>query len=484
MDTHRARTHRPWRFLAGAAVALAVFGTRADTAEDTAAPEVEELRAWRADLASPARLALGADGTVYVSDPGRGQVVARAPDGRVLWRRTGLGQPVGLAVDTSGNLLVANTADGSVTAWDLATWTATYRLGVGPGELGKPLDIAVAPATGRIYVVDALGDQVRIYAPGGALVGAFGALGSEVGQFDSPVALDVDPVNGELWVVDQRNRRVQVFDPNGAFLRTFGEYGDEGLQFQAPQGIWLDDEGRAWVADAVRGRVFVFDHAGDPLADVGEYGTARGQLRQPVDVLIDGEGRLLVASGNNGRLEIFGVDDFEDDERYAPASVAIDAPVVGAAQPLRVRIEVPGYRLDAVVLTSVAANGVVATTVSEGDEDHDGEPELLAEFDGAALVASLAGAEHVVFTGQMETLSFRSEEIAVDVIIGDTDDSGDTDGHQSGDTSGDTSGDEGDPDGRPSAGEPGGCGCATGGPSPALPFLALALARRRRRAAA
>lgn len=456
-------------------VLLALFAPPAGTAE-VVAPEAEPLRAWRAGLRAPTRMALGEDGTVYVADPPAGQVIARGADGRLLWRRTGLGRPLGIALDGRGNLLIANANDGAVRAYSLETWDVAYVLGVGVGETGQAADISVAADNGRIYVVDSAADQVRMYDAGGVYAGSFGVSGEEEGQLNFPVAVEVDESAGDVFVVDQRNRRVQVFDLGGAFRYAFGEYGDEDFQLQAPQGLHIDADGRVWLADAMRGRVFVFDRLGTPVEEIGEFGVGAGELRQPADLLVDAEGRLLVASANNGRIEMYSTDGSTDPEAYAPAEAVLDEPLVGAGRTLRVHIEVAGHRVDGIDISTVSANGVYATTASVGDEDADGEAELIVTFDGADLGDAMG--EGLVFTGDLGALVFESER--VDVSLDPVEDTAvppddDTAPAQ------DSAGGEADDSGEGGAGDAKGCGCGnTHGPALGPLLLGLALVRRRR----
>lgn len=495
-DSRRAGRRIGLRVFGSGLVLTMVMASQADTGVDVPAPVVEPLRAWRGDVSGPTRLAVDDAGVLYISDADRGQVVARAQDGGVLWRRGGLGRPLGLAVDVAGNLLIADGATGSVTAWDTDDWSAKYKLGVGTDEFGLPADVAVAQDTGRIYVADAKANLVRVYAADGTSTGSFGGTGSEAGQLDFPVALDIDTATGSIAVIDQRNFRVQLFGTDGTWISSIGEYGDEEGQLQAPQGVWIDTADRIWVSDATRGEVFVFSASGELLSTVGSFGTAPGQLRLPGDVLIDASNRAFVASTNNSRLEVWGLDDFEDPETIAPAFTTLDTSELRASTPLRARVEIPGYRIDQVDLASITANGVQATTVTQGDEDADGEDEVIAEFDGADLIETLAGETggNLVLRGAMETLEFQAEPVPVTVFIepadtgdtGDTDDTGELDSATPPATP--ATGIRGGVTQSPGVDLPGagadGCGCAAARPPLAgLPLLLL-LVRARRRARA
>jgi DNA-binding beta-propeller fold protein YncE len=114
--------------------------------------------------------------------------------------------------------------------------------GTGPGEFFEPSGIAVAQATGDVYVVDHNNSRVDSFGPEGAFRFAVGwgvadgkeefevcttacragIRGSGAGQFQFPNAVATD-ANGDFYVVDRENFRVQKFDSAGHFLLTFGK---------------------------------------------------------------------------------------------------------------------------------------------------------------------------------------------------------------------------------------------------------------------
>jgi DNA-binding beta-propeller fold protein YncE len=114
--------------------------------------------------------------------------------------------------------------------------------GTGPGEFFEPSGIAVAQATGDVYVVDHNNSRVDSFGPEGAFrfavgwgvadgeeefevcttVCRAGLPGSGAGQFKFPNAVATD-ANGDFYVVDRENFRVEKFDSAGHFLLTFGK---------------------------------------------------------------------------------------------------------------------------------------------------------------------------------------------------------------------------------------------------------------------
>ncbi len=74
-------------------------------------------------------------------------------------------------------------------------------------------------------------------------------------------ALEVDDL-GRIWVVDQMSHEVRVFDADGEHVRTLGGEGEGPGELRMPFQIYRGPEGHMWVADAMNLRLSVFDTAG------------------------------------------------------------------------------------------------------------------------------------------------------------------------------------------------------------------------------
>lgn len=377
------------------------------------APAVVPLRGYRAGLQAPARIAADASDNVYITDPERSQVLVRATNGRVIARARDLGNPLSVAVDGNGAVLVGDGVAGSVTAYS-ADWQPQFVLGQGNGEFTYPNDIAIDVASGNIYVTDSNAHVVKVYGPTGTFLFSFGGLGSGDGQLNYPTGIFVDSTAGEVLVGDQRNYRVQIFDLAGNAVSCFGQQGRTAARFNLIQGLWKDGTGRIYVADNYEGRVQVLDGAGNFIAYIGEIGVGRGQMRLPSDLLVDQNNRLFVTSSNNARVEMFGLDTYSDPETFAPAVLQLDPRSLDRAHPpavVAVYLGVPGYAPEEIVTDSIRVNGlpVNPSPIGTGDFDRDGSSELRAEVDGSALLASLPDGEStVVATGTLTALQFEA----------------------------------------------------------------------------
>jgi len=400
------------------------------------APSAEFLRSYRASFANPTRLAVDSAGNVYIADAAMGTATVRSPDGRIVSLVSGLENPVSIGASGGETFYVGDGTNGSVAALSFAG-EFLFDLGQGAGEFGMPADIAIDTLTGNIYVTDSAQDRVKIYDTAGVFSASFGVSGSGDGEFKFPTGIFVDGAANEVLVVDQLNFRVQSFTLDGSYNFCLGYFRESAFNprrdFNAPQGVWADALGRVFVADAVDGTIKVLDRDGPLLGTIGKIGTRPGQLRIPMDLVIDPFGRLFVASANNARLEVFGLDDYSDPEQFIPAEIEMAPDPLGRATPpaeITAYVEIPGYRLEDVQLDSVIANGVVASAVSVADWDADGIPDLKATFDTKNLFKTLppSGAADVEVSGILGAYVFEgtgSIEVVAYPCANGIDDDGD-----------------------------------------------------------
>ena len=118
-----------------------------------------------------------------------------------------------------GALRVVNTpgASGADAAWRLEP---ALRIGSvdepGPTQFGAIKGIAVLP-DGRIAVLDAMANEVRIFGADGAHRATYGREGEGPGEFRGPYGLMLAP-DGRLLVPDHSNDRMNVIDPDAGFI--------------------------------------------------------------------------------------------------------------------------------------------------------------------------------------------------------------------------------------------------------------------------
>lgn len=148
------------------------------------------------------------------------------------------------------DLYVLDTGNDRVVRVDLTTDAATEV--VTGATWSHAVGLAV-DSTGTVYVADAADDIVHVHD--GSTVTTLGSYGTARGSFRRPGRLAVDD-GDNLYVVDVDNRRIQQFDPNGAFVDSIGSPADLG----SIHGIAVAGDS-VYVADLSRGAIHEYASA-------------------------------------------------------------------------------------------------------------------------------------------------------------------------------------------------------------------------------
>jgi hypothetical protein len=99
-------------------------------------------------------------------------------------------------------------------------------------------------------------------------------------------SLDVD-ASGNIYTVDPKNIRIRIFAPDGSLVKAFGREGQGPGEFSGPGGIIAAPDGSILVSDVLNGRISYFTREGVHLKDT-LYGTYR-----IADLAVDGHSDLI-----------------------------------------------------------------------------------------------------------------------------------------------------------------------------------------------
>ncbi len=212
---------------------------------------------------------------------------------------TSLAGPRGIALDSSGNLFVADTANNRVLRFPRPVEQSgriTADLVLGQGDFFSSISASVTARS--------------LSLPSGL-------------AFDS---------QGNLFVSDTGNNRVLEFGPGlanaAAAMRVFGQQdfvsGAAPGQISAeslfsPEGVFVDAFGFLYVADTAAHRVLIYPNASEaattgPSASIvlgqasfGVFGSAGGaaRLNSPRNVTTDPDGNIYIADTGNNRIVIY-----------------------------------------------------------------------------------------------------------------------------------------------------------------------------------
>lgn len=192
--------------------------------------------------------------------------------------------PINVSIDADGTRYVADTGRSQVLIYGKDD---SFRGAIGDKSEIKPCDVAIT--ADRLYVADLKGHVVRVYGKADRKllfsIPREGA-GPEAKLF-SPTNLAVDQ-QGRLLVSDTGAFLVQIYDLEGKYLRTFGQQGVGPGLFARPKGLAVDRAGLAYVVDATTQVVQVFDTEGKLLMFFGQPGVSTyGELVLPAAVKLD-----------------------------------------------------------------------------------------------------------------------------------------------------------------------------------------------------
>jgi DNA-binding beta-propeller fold protein YncE len=169
------------------------------------------------------------------------------------------------------------------------------------GQLDFPRGMAV-DSTKNILIADTNNGRLQRFSVDGIFLGVIGTKGEGPGEFREPSGIAIDLV-GNIYVADTGNHRLQKLKSDGTFV---AEWRGAEPGFDAPRDICIGSDKAIYVVDEARAEVVKFDSDGNVLAVWGERGSGNGQFNPPTSVAVDANNnRVYVADPVNGRIEIF-----------------------------------------------------------------------------------------------------------------------------------------------------------------------------------
>ena len=213
--------------------------------------------------------------------------------------------PVGVALDSSGNIYVAEYGNNRIQKFNSnGTFITKWgTFGSSDGQFLLPHGVAV-DSSSNVYVADLDNNRIQKFSYTGAFITKWGTEGTVDGQFQSPYSVAVDS-SGNVYVSDYGNNRIQKFSSNGTFITKWGSQGRGDGQFNAPSGVAVDSSGNVYVADYGNNRIQKFSSTGTFMAKMGSYGSGDGQFHGPYGVAVDSSRNLFITDLDNNRIQKF-----------------------------------------------------------------------------------------------------------------------------------------------------------------------------------
>ena len=262
----------------------------------------------------PQGIAVDSAGNVYVADTNNNRIQKFNSAGGIIatWGNSGSGSgqfsiPAALALDTEGNVYVAESGNNRVQKFNsmggyISQWGTK---GSGNGQFLTPSGIAV-DSSGNVYVAESGNDRVQKFNSMGGYISQWGYQGSGIGHFMHPHGIAIDS-SGNVYVTDYGNDRVQKFTPSGGFISLLGTGtgGSGNGQFLMPFGVAIDPSGNIYTIEIGNQRVQRFDSGGTSVDQWGTRGFGSDQFEDPMGIATDSFGNVYVTDSGNDRVQKF-----------------------------------------------------------------------------------------------------------------------------------------------------------------------------------
>ena len=262
-------------------------------------------------LYGPSDVAIGPDGTIWVADSQRFQVVGFTPEGKFkgLINQGASGVfPQALDASEDNEIYVADFANDRIVVFSpdnevLREW-----------EIPQPMEVDVEGD--RVVVTSRAG--AALFDTNGEIINVWGSRGSGEDQFDVVRGAAIGP-DGTIYLSDTQNHRLKAYDEAGTLkwvyptAKDFAAFeADKTLKkpYQIPAGMTFDAAGRLLLTDPFEFSIIHVDtETGKTIETWGEFGEDDGKFAYPTSIAYDpARDWYAVADTANDRVQIVRIE--------------------------------------------------------------------------------------------------------------------------------------------------------------------------------
>ncbi len=260
-----------------------------------------------------------------------------------------LNDPNGIAADNSGNVYIADRLNNrirKVDAFGIITTIAGNGTSGFSGDnaaataaqLGGPRGVAV-DTHGNVFIADQGNGRIRKVDPAGIITTVAGngtpgyngdGISATAAELFNPYGVAVD-TSGSIYIADVDNERIRKIDGSGTISTVAGTgapgFGGDGgpataAHVSEPSAVAVDRFGKIFIADNYNARIREITSSGiiNTIAGTGAGGyngdgifATAAELYNPSGVAIGSAGAVYIADNNNNRI------------RYMPEPMAVNS---------------------------------------------------------------------------------------------------------------------------------------------------------------
>lgn len=279
----------------------------------TGTPGFADGIATEASFKNPRGVAVDSSGNVFVADAGNNAIRKITPAGVVSnFPGNGSGNfltPYGVAIDSQDNVFVADLGNNAIRKITPAGVVSTFASSA--AGFNGPMGVAV-DSSGNVFVADSANHAIRKISSAGVVSIFAGAASSgfadgtgTAASFKIPTGVAVDSLNN-VYVADLGNNAIRKITTTG-IVSTFA---GSGSGFNGPTGVAVDSSGNVYVADLGNQAIRKITPAGvvSTWAGGGTNGGASGfadgsgtqaRFLRPFGVAVESSGTVYVADTDN-----------------------------------------------------------------------------------------------------------------------------------------------------------------------------------------
>ena len=318
----------------------------------------DNVPATSAALSGPKGITLDASGNLYIADTGNSRIRKVAVSTGIITTIAGAGSPgsigdgipainatlftpVGVAIDSSGNLYIAD-SDSRVRKITAATGIISTAAGTGTrgysgdntaataAMLDFPTDVALDQA-GNLYIADQTNRRIRKVTAATGIISTVAGVGTTSFNGDNiaatsailnnPLSVAVDS-SGNVFFADTGNQRIRKVTAATGFITTVAGSGVQGYNgdniaatnamLNFPYGVAVDSSGNVYFADSGNNRIRKVTTGSGNITTVVGNGIAtyngdnisavNATVNNPVGVAVDSSGDVYIADSRNNRI--------------------------------------------------------------------------------------------------------------------------------------------------------------------------------------